>query len=199
MLWPATRLPPKKAAGITGSLPAKTVQPSQRPTAHRSAPPARRPTAVSCGRRSIGYSAGHPGPARSNSKPTARPPPATVSPDSPTYPAPPAHRQRLPRRRHLRAAHRVTRRGAAKRSRRSLDRCDTMRRPAAGVSAARPRLFLCGSFIGHGLYEQSPAVFFDHHLITTMIAKVLKPPSLQPDKRPPVFPIEVCIIDSQDT
>jgi len=122
----------KKAAGITGSLPAKTVQPFQRPSARRSAPPARRPTAAGYGRHSTGCSAGPPGPARSNSKPTARPPPATVSPDSPTYPAPPAHRQRLPAAVTL-ERHTVSPAGAQrKRSRRSLDRCDTMKRPAAG-------------------------------------------------------------------
>jgi len=57
----------------------------------------------------------------------------------------------------------------------------------------------CGYFIGHSLYEQSPAVFFNGNLITTLKAKVLEPFTLQPDERQPFFAIEVCIIDSQNT
>ena len=86
------------------------------------------------------------------------------------------------------------------RSRRSLDRCDIMRKPAAGRSQ---RLDLSFSFtvpfIGHDFNEQRPTMFFNRNLVSTLKAKVPEPFALQPDERPPVFAVEVCIIDSQNT
>ena len=115
----------------------------QKLLARRSTPQARRPTAASCGQRSTGCSVGHPGRARSSNIPKVRSLPATTELGYPTSSAPPiivcgfpppssSIRARVQAFLLYISQWRGTPGHPQGRSRRSLDRCDTIGRPAAG-------------------------------------------------------------------